>query len=145
MKGFKTTLASLIMCLAIISLSSIHAEASSNVISLEKTTLSQCKDTMTNIINAVIEKDSNKLSEYSNLFVFDSFDKLSKYTTNNGINCDSMSSIAIDFTYPDNSSTGDTVIMCNTKLEYSNYNKLYLFEFHVNKDGLIYGYNIWQY
>lgn len=41
--------------------------------------------------------------------------------------------------------TSDGVIMADLKINNGDYNKLYLIEYHVNKDGRIYGHNIWAY
>ena len=58
-----------------------------------------------------------------------------------------ISEKAIDIVTPQDSETSDTVLMCNIRLSNNEniYNKIYLFEFHINADGKIYGYNIWTY
>lgn len=55
--------------------------------------------------------------------------------------------LAVDVIDVESSSTGDTVIMANAKVWTlaQTYNNLYLYEFHVNRDGKIYGYNLWVY
>lgn len=58
-----------------------------------------------------------------------------------------ISNIVVDRIYPDKSTTGDTVLMVNIKAwdQEQTYNNLYMMELHVNRDGKIYGYNIWTY
>ncbi|MBO5388940.1 MAG: hypothetical protein J6A59_12590 [Lachnospiraceae bacterium] len=59
----------------------------------------------------------------------------------------SIGQLAVDTIDIINSSTGDTVVMANIKVwsQAQTYNNLYLYEFHINKDGKIYGYNLWVY
>lgn len=76
--------------------------------------------------------------------------RINEFIKNNKINEKSYGKLVdttLDFTYPEDSSTGDTVVMINAKIEYLNgkYNKLYLFEYHINAEGKIYGFNAWVY
>lgn len=56
-----------------------------------------------------------------------------------------MMNKAIHYVNHNNSSTKDTVIFVDCKTECERGNHMYLVEFHINKEGLIYGYNVWQY
>lgn len=114
--------------------------------SLEQTTVSEITDIMTKLVNSIRNKDTSYIMTHATYFDSNCYDKILKYTESNSIGGTDVKSFVVDFTYPDNSTTKDTVIMVNAKINYSEgYNKLYLFEFHVNQSGNIYGYNIWQY
>ena len=52
---------------------------------------------------------------------------------------------AIYYVNQSNSSTKDTVIVVDCKTECERGNHMYLVEFHINREGKIYGYNVWQY
>lgn len=44
-----------------------------------------------------------------------------------------------------NNSSSDLVIIVDMKINFGNYNKLYLIEWHINSNKEIYGYNVWGY
>ena len=109
----------------------------------------ECNKFIGTLVSSIV--DNNVEFMYNNTSYFESrcYDSIKQYLLTNSI-ADSnftISDIIIDVTYPENSSTGDTVIMANTKIWYNNgqYNKVYLFEFHVNTTGDIYGFNVWVY
>lgn len=84
---------------------------------------------------------------YNNITMF-AGDTLSQY-------CDAINKVkfgsniikkyTIEETLPANSSTGDTVIMANVTLDCGSETEAWLFEYHINLDGDIYGFNIWAY
>lgn len=106
---------------------------------------------MGTLINHATTHDITSAARYKQMFTPDCYDKWIQYVESNDISGKEelayTSEIVVDYTKPSQSSTGDTVVMVNIKEQYDNwrYNKLYLFEFHVNIDGDIYGYNVWQY
>ena len=136
----------LIMC----TLSGLDVKATEMVDNnLEYKSVIECNKFIGNLVDAIVDKDAEFM--YNNVSYFENncYESLKQYLLTNKI-ADSkytISNIIIDVTYPENSSTGDTVIMANTKIWYddSRYNKLYLFEFHVNAIGDIYGFNVWVY
>ena len=44
-----------------------------------------------------------------------------------------------------NNSSSDLVVIVDMKINFGNYNKLYLIEWHINSNKEIYGYNVWGY
>ena len=113
----------------------------------EKAEKAKTNATVIEIIKACNEHDTDWMQSHYNYFTSPCYDRLIEYVKNNDINADILTNFVIDFTYPENSTTGDTVIMANTKawLNGNKANVIYLFEFHVNSDGIIYGYNVWAY
>lgn len=104
-------------------------------------------DYIRNIFKAIYNKDITYIQNNTALFTEDCYDKLIQYIETSNINSNNISDTVIDSITVENSSTGDFVIMLNTKIWYENqeYNKLYLTEFHINANGRVYGYNIWAY
>lgn len=115
--------------------------------SIENMDMTEVNDLIANIILGMMNHDKTYLYNNPGYFTRDTFDKIENYIDVNNILTTSMSEIVIDYTYPQYSSTSDTVIMANAKLLYDgqSYNKLWLFEFHVDSYGDIYGFNVWQY
>lgn len=136
----------LLLCMTI----SINAKATEQYDNnLEYKSVVDCNKFIGSLVNNIV--DNNVEFMYNNTTYFESncYDSLREYILTNSI-VDSkylISDIIVDVTYPEHSSTGDTVIMANTKIWYNDnqYNKLYLFEFHVNAAGDIYGFNVWVY
>ena len=78
-------------------------------------------------------------------FEAQAYNSVQKFIDRQSINGSALDSLT-EVTKPNNSSTGDTVIMANYKIDIGNgYNVVYLFEFHVNSNGKIYGFNAWEY
>ena len=136
----------LIIC---VSTSIYFVKASDNssstvVTNLEDTSSDECRNLMFKIIRC--SYGAYDLSQFDYLFTDQAYSAYGVICQNGYIDKPSaVSNLAIDFTYPENSSTGDTVIMANAKMNYSGYKLLYLYEFHVNSDGKIYGVNVWEY
>lgn len=104
-----------------------------------------CRNEVSDIILDILKHDESSLNVKAQYFTNDCFAEVIEYTKENDINSSIVSELVVDYTTPSNSSTGDTVIMANTKIQYKQYNKLYMFELHVNKEGKIYGFNAWVY
>lgn len=101
---------------------------------------------ITDIVTGVNEGSVEKVEHYAMYMTSDVYEGLTR-DINDKFLSGSIGTIAIDTITVDNSSDYDDVIMVNIKVwsEGQTYNKLYLYEFHVNKDGKIYGYNAWLY
>lgn len=104
-----------------------------------------CRNEISDLILDVLKQDEAYLRSKSQYFSGNTLEEIVEYSLEDSIGSKIITEFVVDYTTPSYSSTGDTVIMANTKLQYNSYNKLYLFEFHVNKEGKIYGYNVWQY
>lgn len=135
--------------LSIMSISNIaYADIKQYNGDLETKNSSELNRTMEFIINSILSKDTTYIQDNQSMFTVDCFNRLNNYINNlDTIQSDGILEKRIDRIYPNNSSTKDCVIMANIKLSYnqSEYNNLYLYEFHVNAEGQIYGYNIWVY
>ena len=110
----------------------------------DMTSSSKCQDQVTELIEAIFTGDNAELYKFQRVIPSTILKEMKGYASNNNIDSTVFSDKSIEFINADNSSTEDTVIMANVKLYYKDYNKLYLFEFHMNESGSIYGYNIWQ-
>lgn len=110
----------------------------------DMTSSSKCQDQVTELIEAIITGDNAELDKFQHVIPSTILKEMKGYASNNNIDSTVFSDKSVEFINADNSSTEDTVIMANVKLYYKDYNKLYLFEFHMNEGGSIYGYNIWQ-
>jgi hypothetical protein len=133
----------------VISCISVVASAESNPLDKNLNELSsrQVNALIDELVYGIATHDTSVLQNNSGMYATDCYTYLYDYIENNDINSYDISDLTIDYTYPSGSSTGDTVIMANAKVWYDNqtYNMLYLFEFHVDSHGDIYGYNVWLY
>lgn len=123
------------------------ASADTQHTNIEKMTKTEMSNSIMNIIDSAINSNDNELLNYKDLFTEDCLEKYRRNVVNNNIITGIVSEKAIDIVTPQDSETSDTVLMCNIRLSNNEniYNKIYLFEFHINADGKIYGYNIWTY
>lgn len=114
---------------------------------IETMSYNEVNKTFSDLIFGFVNKDTSVIQSRASMFSSDVYENLKGYCQVNDIGGGCVSDIVIDYTTPNNSSTGDTVVMVNAKIWFDDqsYNKLYLFEFHVNAGGDIYGYNIWVY
>ena len=124
--------------------------------SLERVTLSELKtfndmsvierdSNIVSIANAVVGRDVTKIRELASLFTSECFLSISRYVSGNRLGKGMITDAVIDNIHYSNSSNSDTTIMCNIKVNHGEFNNLLLFEFHVDNDGCIYGYNVWSY
>jgi len=123
------------------------SESAIQVSNIEDLSKDECEDLFKTLLIAIVNHDINFMNQYVGVFTPECYNDMYQYIQNNDIGSNVISNVTLDFTYPDESSTGDSVVMLNTKVWYDNqtYNNLYLFEFHINSSGDIYGYNIWAY
>lgn len=113
---------------------------------IEKMTKTEMSNSIMSIIESTITSNDTELLNYKDLFTEDCLEKYRRNVVNTNIITGIVSEKAIDIVTPQDSETSDTVLMCNIRLSNNNiYNKIYLFEFHINADGKIYGYNVWAY
>jgi hypothetical protein len=140
-----------ILALVVLSLSlicgtlTIYANNTEDV-KIENLSQKEVNRIVSSVTYGVFNNDTSDITEYAKYFTGDCFTNLYNYTMENNLEHESVVSSVIDFTYPENSSTGDTVIMVNAQILYDSTHKgLYLFEYHVDANGDIYGYNIWVY
>lgn len=138
-----------IVCTLIVGimLSTNIANADSKNNNIEKMTKSELKSNIINIIDAAVNNNDSKILEYKDLFTDDSLERFRRGVVNQNIIDGIISGAVIDIVTPQNSETMDTVLMCNIRLANNSniYNEICLFEFHINEDGKIYGYNVWTY
>lgn len=135
LKHYITIILLVITCVSVVN-------ASENNTNIEKMNIKEINNLMYNLTDSYIKHNTDTID--TSVFTDNIIGDIINYTNNNNIGGE-IRNIVVDFTYPDNSSTGDTVIMVNTKVKYSEYDKLYLFEYHINADGKIYGFNAWVY
>lgn len=145
--GKRVIVAALCLVVALTSLISYRDQAFGKnelIDEFDMTSSSKCQDQVTELIEAIITGDNTGLDKFQRVIPSTILKEMKGYASNNNIDSTVFSNKSIEFINADNSSTEDTVIMANVKLYYKDYNKLYLFEFHMNESGSIYGYNIWQ-
>lgn len=112
---------------------------------LEKMNRAQCNSVMQGIGTAIVNSDNQQLQNYSTYFETSAYKLVFNFIERKSVD-GSIKDSTIEFTYPNMSSTGDSVVMINYKLLIgSGHNVLYLFEFHINDTGKIYGFNAWEY
>ena len=97
------------------------------------------------IVYAINNGDESIFKKYPTLFDIDCIMSLTSYIRDGHFDSGIITQLVTDCVNVNESSDGDFVILSNCKVRYGDYNKVYLFEFHVDSYGVIYGHNIWQY
>lgn len=140
------TVLSLTLILMCLLASLMYVSAANPSTSIEKMSFIDCKNIMYDICTDIFRKNSADFQlKYYDYFtegtMYDMIDllKSDKFSTGR------ISEINVDFTYPENSTTKDSVVMCDLLINRDGNTLCYLVEFHLNKDGKIYGFNIWHY
>ncbi len=140
-----------VLCLLVVTLTvciltvNASAEEHNQSNNLEKMNRTECNSIIQSISTSIINNNAQSLSANSDYFEPQAYKSVIDFINRDSVKGSIIDSI-IEFTYPDYSSTGDSVVMANYKLSIGNkHNILYLFEFHINKDGKIYGFNAWEY
>lgn len=95
------------------------------------------------IINTDLSGNEDKAYTYSDIATGNVMDKL--HASAHESKPSSLKEVIIDTAVPSNNSTGDYVIFANATVVEGEYTLLYLYEFHVNANNQIYGYNVWVY
>lgn len=139
----------MVLATSILYVNRSNVSAASSPSNIEDMQYSELQETALYLAQSVIFKNESIISEHrlDELFTSSAYDKYIKLVKNNEIGGEMIGDCIADVTYPDESSTGDTVLMVNSKVWYNSkeYNQLNLLEFHVNKDGKIYDFNVWMY
>ena len=140
-----------VLCLLVVTLTvciltvNASAEWHNQSNNLEKMNRTECNSIIQSISTSIINNKAQSLSANSDYFEPQAYKSVIDFINRDSVK-GSIIDYIIEFTYPDYSSTGDSVVMANYKLSIGNkHNILYLFEFHINKDGKIYGFNAWEY
>lgn len=97
------------------------------------------------IVKAIVNNDFSEVKNKMYLLDSQCYYDLTRYASSSEISNGNMSEIVVEHVPVEKSSTADDVLICNTKIWFddASYNMIYTFEFHVNAEGFIYGYNIW--
>lgn len=135
----------IVLMLSIVSCITVYG---TNSIKIEESTLQESNSIFTDIVEASFSHNETAVNKYRDLFESDVYNRYIEYIQNNNLKSgyDKIEECVVDFTYPENSDTGDIVIIVNTKVDYKDgYNKIYLHEFHINNNNKVYGFNIWVY
>lgn len=142
-----TIILTIIICILTVNIS-VYATSETNTQnnSIEKMNMYEYYDTINSLIQGIVNKDTSFLINNVTLFTSNSYDRMYKYIESNDI-VGEVGDVTIDFIHPASSSTGDTVVMANFKVWEDNkkYNTIYLLELHIDRNGDIYGYNMWLY
>lgn len=143
MINFKKIIITILLVLTLTSIIVVAYEDNTQNINFEKCSTGD----LNRFANAIMDyylNSNNTISNYIGVIDSDVFREMNDNSLK--LNC-KIATIVVDRVYPNNSSTGDLVILINTKVwdQEQTYNNLYLMELHVNRDGKIYGYNIWAY
>ena len=119
-----------------------YAESTTSILDM---TEEEKKNFGKNLVRAIVKNDFNEIITKSYLIDSTCYYSLTDYANSSDIKNGNMSDLVIDVITVEKSSTSDDVIMCNAKIWFddTSYNMLYTFEFHINSNGVIYGYNIW--
>lgn len=122
-----------------------YAEGNNHIYNLEQMNRTECNRVIQAISTSIINNNLKSLSDNSSYFVTSGYEPIVNFIDRESVKGSIIDS-TIEFTCPDESSTGDSVVMANYKLSIGDkHNVLYLFEFHINEDGRIYGFNAWEY
>lgn len=111
---------------------------------IEDMTYLECKQVADYMISDIIAGRNENLSTYEKLFTEDAITEFLSYIDKSNVK-GTVSSVVIDWVYPEYSSSEDSVMFINYKVYDGSYNNVYLLELHINKSGKIYGYNVWAY
>lgn len=139
----------IIIALAISTVSVKASETETEIIEVRTTNVEDMTDSEVTelskyVVNSIVDKSISSMKQYNDCFTNEALTQIQWYVTNNKIS-GTPSNIVSDWVYPEYSTTGDSVLMINAKIQNENFNNLYLVELHINKDGKIYGYNVWAY
>jgi len=100
----------------------------------------------TELARDVLEKQAVATDIYYNSFTQECVFNYADYVIENTLKGKSITERSVEYVTPDNSGTGDTVIMVNLKTTFiKQYNMCYLFEYHIDTNGKISSFKVWQY
>lgn len=100
----------------------------------------------TEIARDSLLKDIVATDIYYNSFTQECAFKYSDYVQGNSLKAGSIIERSVEYIKPENSATGDTIVMVNLKAQFiQQYNLCYLFEYHIDTSGKICDFTVWQY
>jgi hypothetical protein len=131
----------IMIIMAVVMCVSSRADASINNLSYE-----MHREVVKQILCDILNKKPMCMEQYNKYIEEDLVDELMHDIHNNKIK-GTINNLVVDLIDVKNSETSDIVMMANFKAYDRNDNKAtaYLMEFHIDKNGKIYGYNIWSY
>lgn len=108
-----------------------------------------CDKEAKKLVTAIMTGDTGTITANAELFKSGTYDTVMEITNEHSehfIN-GKVKSITTEYAYAYYTSTGDQVMMVTVKVldESQSYNCMYLFEFHQDFDGVIYGFNLWAF
>lgn len=136
----KKIIAMTLVCTAL-AVSQVNAAETVNV-SIEELEQAELNRLMSGILKGVA---SGSIDKYEVYFESDAYEKMLQYIGKNKLIQPNAYDNIIDRVDVSYSSSDDCVVLVNSKFIYEDVKLLYLFEFHVNSSGKIYGLNIWSY
>ena len=141
-KKITTIMLCITLCITLIIPNKTYADTN-NLFSVSDTEFKRICSALT---YSIIDKGSESLPMYQKYFTDDAFKSFLIVANSNSFNGSAVES-QIDTVHIDNSDTKDTVVMYNIKIKpyNKNINVLMMLEMHINRDGLIYGFNVWAY
>ena len=136
----KKIIAMALVCTAI-AVSQVNATETVNV-SIEELEQAELNRLMSGIVKGVA---SGSIDKYEVYFESDAYEKMLQYFGKNKLIQPNAYDNIVDRVSTSYSSSDDCVVLVNSKFIYEDVKLLYMFEFHVNSSGKIYGLNIWSY
>lgn len=132
----------LILCL-IFNSKQLNKDKEYNV---EKMSDSQIEDMCITIVNGMLDNKKENIDKFREFMTEDTYSEILQVLKSKKYK-GSLGDISFNIINTENSETKDYVIMFNFKVQPKDlsYNTCNLMELHVNKDGKIYGFNIWNY
>ncbi len=124
-----------------LAVSQVNATETVNL-SIEELEQAELNRLMSGIVKGVA---SGSIDKYEVYFESDAYEKMLQYIGKNKIIQPNAYDNIVDRVSTSYSSSDDCVVLVNSKFIYEDVKLLYMFEFHVNSSGKIYGLNIWSY
>lgn len=141
-KHLLTSIMSVVLVVLAFSMLAVGASAHANdeKVHPEQMTVSERYKYVNSIVNAIVE--NNSTTGIGELFTGDCYSKLLRLDTSFP---GSVYFMVNDSVLVENSSDKDYVLISNVKVQNGDVNNIFAFEFHINQEGKIYGFNIWSY
>lgn len=136
----KKIIAVALVC-TVLAVSQVNATETVNV-SIEELEQAELNRLMSGIVKGVA---SGSIDKYEVYFESDAYEKMLQYIGKNKLIQPNAYDNIVDRVDVSYSSSDDCVVLVNSKFIYEDVKLLYMFEFHVNSSGKIYGLNIWSY
>ena len=133
---------SLTCCMALLISSKIYS-SEPNLLQLDT---KENKKLFNDLAISLVKHDTDLLVNNKQFFTEDTLQSYANLVRKNKLS-GNIIEVQIDYIDVHASATSDKVVMYNMKLKPSNetINLVCMLEFHINRDGKIYGYNLWAY